>query len=341
MTELITFPSDHPKALTSQKQAYPEIVIDSSLFAAPSISVVIPVRNVENCLSDCLDAIFSQSLAPTEVLVVDGGSTDRTIEIASQYPVRIIFEKHGPVGAARQLGVESSVGEYVAFTDGDCIPEKDWLKNLVNAFNGETIGVGGGIINVGNNFWENSVAYSRDTFLGSAESVQGRVFKEKRFVSSISGCNCIYLRQTLLNIGGFKSNLSMNEDTEINKRLTEKGKLVYIPNATIIHNQRRGLRAFAKQMVEYGRGRGKNRLFALQCVPPIVAPFLLLLAPFSGLLVPAAISLYLVALLAIGGKIAAKHKNIKYLASMPVVFLIEHYSYTFGFWKGLFEGLKR
>jgi glycosyltransferase involved in cell wall biosynthesis len=337
MTELI---SNGKPTFGSITAKYPELVIDTSLLINSTVSVIIPVRNSEKCIADCLEAIFSQSMIPTEVIIVDGGSTDKTIELVSEFPVTIIHEKYGTVGGARQVGVEKSTGKYVAFTDADCVPEKDWLKNLVNEFDEETLGVGGGILNIGNNFWETSVALSRDTFIGSANSIQGRVFKEKRFVKSISGCNSIYLRDTLVHVGGFNTALSMNEETDLNKRLSSKGKLAYTPNATVIHNQRRGLKLFARQMVEYGRGRGKNKLWDMQCFPPVAIPFLMLSVFFTAYLFPALLIIYTAVLFGIGAKIAVKNKSARYVLSMPIVFVVEHAFYTIGFWKGLFEGLK-
>lgn len=337
MTELI---SNGKPTFEFNTARYPELVIDTSLLINSTVSVIIPVRNSEKCIADCLEAIFSQSMIPTEVIIVDGGSTDKTIEIVSEFPVTIIREKYGTVGGARQVGVEKATGKYVAFTDADCTPEKDWLKNLVNEFGGDTIGVGGGIVNIGNSFWEKSVAFSWNTFIGSANSIQGRVFKEKRFVKSISGCNSIYCRETLVSVGGFNTALSMNEETELNRRLSNSGKLAYTPHAKVFHNQRRGLRSFARQMVEYGCGRGKNKLWDMQCIPPVAIPLLMLSMLFTAYLFPTLLIIYTAVLFGIGAKIAVKNRSARYVLSMPIVFVVEHAFYTVGFWKGLFEGLK-
>src|SRR5271157_2280376 len=152
---------------------------------APKVSVIVPVMNQEKKIEQCIVAILSQTLKPYEVIIVDGHSTDRTVEIAKRYPVRIIFENYGTIGGARQVGVESTQGDYVAFTDSDCMPEKDWLKNLVKGFDDHIVGVGGGIKNIGDGMWERSIAYVLDSFLGSANSVQDRVFSDRRFVKSI------------------------------------------------------------------------------------------------------------------------------------------------------------
>jgi cellulose synthase/poly-beta-1,6-N-acetylglucosamine synthase-like glycosyltransferase len=269
------------------------------------------------------------------VIVVDGHSTDRTVEIVSKYPAKIVHEDYGTVGGARQVGLENSKGEYVAFTDADCIPERNWLENLVKELDEDSVGVGGGIKNIGEGIWGKSIALTADTFLGSANSVQGRGFKEKRAVKSISGCNSIYRKKDLAAIGGFNVNLSVNEETELNKRLSKMGKLLYTPDAVILHDQDRGLKAFAKRMYQFGYGRGRLRLWDLQCVPPLIALFLLLSLLFTPWIFVSGIVSYSLVLVTMGLKIAVQKKGIKYAVTVPIVYLVEHLSYSIGFWGGL------
>jgi len=300
-----------------------------------AISVVIPVKNAEKTIGRCLEAVFSQTCSPVEVLVVDGHSTDRTVEKALKFPVRVIYEIYGTVGGARQAGLENARGDFVAFTDADCIPEKDWLENLVKEFDGNFVGVGGSIKNIGEGIWEKSIAFVVNTFLGSANSVQGRVFKEKRVVKSISGCNSMYRRKALLEIGGFDVKLSINEETELNKRLTKKGMLLYTPNAAVLHDQNRRLTEFAKRIYQFGRGRGKLRLWDLQCIPPIIFLLLVFSLVFTPWILVCAISLYIFILLTMGFKFAIQKRKFSYVWSIPIVYVIEHSSYAIGFLLGL------
>ncbi len=93
----------------------------------PTISVIIPVYNGAKFLRPALESVFAQSLLPTEVLVVDDGSTDESPEIARSFSgvTWIGQENRGPA-AARNLGVARSQGDYLAFVDQDDIwlPEK-------------------------------------------------------------------------------------------------------------------------------------------------------------------------------------------------------------------------
>ena len=155
----------------------------------PKLSVIIPARNEAGKIARCLEAVFSQSLKPHEVIVVDGRSTDGTAEKAREFTDRVFYQDYGACAAARQIGLEKAEGEYVAFTDADCIPTQDWLQNLVVEFDKGIVGVGGSIKNIGEEFWIRSINLAQTTFLGGGTSIQTRLFPENRFVKLISACN--------------------------------------------------------------------------------------------------------------------------------------------------------
>jgi len=302
------------------------------------ISVVVPVKNEEDKILRCLDAVFNQTLRPFEVIVVDGHSTDMTVKNANNYPIRLFYESYGTVGGARQIGVENANGDYIAFTDADCIPEINWLENLIKEFNdNKIIGVGGGIKNIGEGIWEESIALVLDSFLGSADSVQDRVFDKKKFVKSISGCNSIYRRKDLLNYKGFDVNLAINEDTELNKRLNKHGMLLYTPNAIVLHNQKRGLKDFIKRIYLFGFGRSSNKLWDLQAIPPILGLIALSFLFLSLNYFLFMICIYILIIIYFDLMIFLKIKKLRYILSIPVVFIIEHVSYSIGFWKGIVQ----
>ena len=299
------------------------------------ISVIIPVKNEEEKIERCLKAVFGQTVQPFEVIVVDGYSTDKTVENASKFPVRILYENYHTRAGACQVGVDNAEGEYIAFTDADCIPEKDWLENLVKAFDEDIVGVGGGIKNIGEGLWEKSIDLAMGTFLGSANSVQGRFFKDKRYVKSISGCNSMYRRNDILKIGGFDIGLSTAEDTELNRKLLKIGKLLYTPDAIILHNHKRALKEFGKRMRQYGYGRAKSRLWDLQVIPPILILLLIASLVFTPWIFLGMVGIYVVMLMVMGIKFMIEERNFKYFVSVPIVYMIEHGLYTIGFWRGL------
>ncbi|CAD6493855.1 MAG: Dolichyl N-acetyl-alpha-D-glucosaminyl phosphate3-beta-D-2,3-diacetamido-2,3-dideoxy-beta-D-glucu ronosyltransferase [Candidatus Argoarchaeum ethanivorans] len=301
------------------------------------ISVVIPVMNEEEKIGQCLEAVFAQSIKPHEVIVVDGHSSDLTVERAKEFPVKVVYEEYHTRAGACQIGVMNADGEFVAFTDADCIPEKNWLEDTVKEFDGDIVGVGCGIKNVGEGLWEKSINLVAGTFLGSANSVQGRFFKDKRYVNSISGCNSMYHKEDIFKVGGFDVGLSTAEDTELSRKMLRIGKLLYTPDAVILHNHKRGLKDFSKRMYQYGYGRAKGRLWDLQAIPPILALLLLVSLVFTPWIFLGMVGVYVIMVAGMGVWFVVQEKSFKYMVTVPIVYMIEHGLYTVGFWRGIVD----
>lgn len=111
------------------------------------ISIIIPVYNKEDYLSECIDSIINQSYKNLEIIIIDDGSTDRSVEIIKRYESldrRIKFFKQENLGvsSARNLGIENSTGEFITFVDSD-----DWVDlymyekmiEKINKFNADLI----------------------------------------------------------------------------------------------------------------------------------------------------------------------------------------------------------
>jgi rhamnosyltransferase len=101
----------------------------------PPISVFIPVRNEATKIRACLDGILSQTVPVTEILVVDSGSTDGTLEILREYPKVKLVEIPGAEfnhGETRNFGPKHTTGEFLLYTVGDARPaDKQWLERLL------------------------------------------------------------------------------------------------------------------------------------------------------------------------------------------------------------------
>ena len=102
------------------------------------ISIIVPIYNVENYLRYCLDSIVSQTYQNFECLLINDGSPDNSADICREYVSKDFrfkyFEKENSgVSAARNLGIEQSVGEYITFIDPDDWVESDYLEVLYRA----------------------------------------------------------------------------------------------------------------------------------------------------------------------------------------------------------------
>ena len=84
--------------------------------ANPLVSVVIPVYNEEKYLTFCLESLTSQTYKPLEIILVDDGSSDESIEIAKKYDISILRQKHLGAGSARNAGAKKSKRKYPCFS---------------------------------------------------------------------------------------------------------------------------------------------------------------------------------------------------------------------------------
>lgn len=96
----------------------------------PKFSIIIPVYNVEKYIIKCLDSVFNQTEKDFEVIVVNDGTKDNSIELIKHYNIKIINQKNQGLSAARNRGVKEAKGEYLLFLDSDDYLENDTLKQI-------------------------------------------------------------------------------------------------------------------------------------------------------------------------------------------------------------------
>lgn len=99
----------------------------------PLVSVIVPVYNVEDYLSQCLDSILNQTISDFEVICVNDGSTDSSNSILIQYAsddfrVQIVNKENGGLATARDCGIEAATGKYLCFVDSDDFVAADYLE---------------------------------------------------------------------------------------------------------------------------------------------------------------------------------------------------------------------
>jgi len=103
----------------------------------PRVSVIVPVYNVEQYLERCLDSIVNQTLQDIEIIIVNDGSTDNSLDIVNKFAehdmrIKIVTRKNGGLAAARNTGLEHAGGEYIGFVDSDDWIDLDYYEKLYN-----------------------------------------------------------------------------------------------------------------------------------------------------------------------------------------------------------------
>lgn len=185
----------------------------------PKLSVIIPTYNEERRIEHTLRSISYQTLPREdyEILVVDGGSTDRTVEVASKYADVVIQQKSKGVGGARNDGALLAKGKILVHTDADVVVGKDWLQKITSLFAPGVVAVCGPDEPLESDV-KYRVLYSLINLISSLACFLGIVWTR--------GTNTAVLRDVFLSIGGY-TDYSLCDDGELGLRLKKVGKVVY------------------------------------------------------------------------------------------------------------------
>jgi cellulose synthase/poly-beta-1,6-N-acetylglucosamine synthase-like glycosyltransferase len=219
----------------------------------PSVSVIVPVRDGESTIADCLDAILTTDYPPDrrEVLVVDNGSGDGTADLIRSRPVRYLHEPRRGVSNARNRGIAESRGEILAFVDADCLVEPQWLAELVRPLEDPEVGAVAGDLQ--------HVAPTTP-----AERQAARLLGNwQRFAFSSNPAypitaNAAYRRDVIERIGGFDPHMTRAQDVELGLRFQERSgrRLAYAERATARHRNRTTQVGFFRQQLGWAYGAG-------------------------------------------------------------------------------------
>jgi glycosyltransferase involved in cell wall biosynthesis len=218
----------------------------------PLVSVVVPARNAEQTIGDCLASVLSGEYPShrREVLVVDNGSTDGTAEIAAAYHVGCVREPRRGPSQARNRGIEASSGDVVAFVDADCLAASGWLAELVRPFeDGAVDGVAGELVPA-----PASTAAQR---YRARQHVAQKDYISRSRPFAATG-NVAFRREVFDAIGVFDPDLFAAEDQDFGWRFFAAGlRLAYSERAVVFVRHRRTRWGLFKQQVSWGYGHAR------------------------------------------------------------------------------------
>ncbi len=222
-----------------------------------SFSVVIPTYNRPQKLSTCLKflAALDYPREQFEVIVVDDGGETPLNEVVAAYEtdlaVTLIRQQNGGPGAARNRGVEAATGEYLAFTDDDCMPHADWLSKFsAHLEPAPDALVGGHVLN----------ALTENLYSSASQQLIDYLYdyyhNGDQGISFFTSNNFAMSKVKFLEVGGFDPSLRVaSEDRELCDRWLQKGNpMIYAPEVQISHAHDLTLQSFWKQHFSYGRG---------------------------------------------------------------------------------------
>ena len=216
----------------------------------PRVSVIVCAYNAERTMDRCLASLAILNYPDYEVIVVNDGSRDRTLEIAEAYGYcRVISQSNKGLSVARNVGAEAATGEIVAYTDSDCAADPDWLIYLVAKMEASNLAACGGP-----NF-----PPPEDDLVPAAVAVAPggptHVLIGDETAEHIAGCNMAFRREVLLQLGGFDPIYrAAGDDVDICWRFQDAGYTIGFSAAAIVwHFRRNTVAAYCAQQRGYGK----------------------------------------------------------------------------------------
>lgn len=202
----------------------------------PPLTVVVPVYNGENFLRETLESVLAQSYPPVEIIVVNDGSTDKTLSVANEFAgrIRVLDRENAGVSASRNAGISAALTDWVALMDHDDLWEKEHLENLARAIARKP---------------DADVCYSGgreltpDPDTGIFRPAGVMPFPSEAELPMMLMERCAFIpsatavrRSTVLAVGGFDSRYVNLQDWELWLRLFYHGaKFIHTPEPTLLY----------------------------------------------------------------------------------------------------------
>ena len=241
---------------------------------SPSISIIIPARNAAGTIDACLGSVLTH--VPEEsrdIIVVDNGSSDATVDLARKYPIRLILEPNGFVSRTRNQGARLATSPILAFIDSDCQITPGWYDAILSVFADSTIGVTGSRHVIRDTpTWVERVwqrAHGRQALVDGAD------------VAYIPAGNLATRREAFFAVDGFDERLETGEDPDLCARIQINGwRIVESKAIRCVHlGEPRTLRDVFRRERWHGRGArfryGSGRLAPITFATVLFALFVI------------------------------------------------------------------
>ena len=226
------------------------------------VSVIATVKNEAQTVRRLLDSLAAQTRPPDEVIIVDGGSTDGTVEVLEEYaaqsnlPLKVLVRPGANISQGRNAAITEATGEVIASTDAGVRLSPNWLEELIKPFEKyEDLEVVSG-------FFLPDPETVFETALGATVLPALADVKPEKFLPS---SRSVALRKEAWEqVGGYPEWLDYCEDLIFDFKLRERGPFAFAPRAIAYFRPRRNLGAFFRQYYCYARGDGKADLWRVR-----------------------------------------------------------------------------
>ena len=297
-------------------------------------SVVIPVYNRPDEVSELLASIAAQPFRDFELLVVEDGSSIKCEDIVNQYSdkldIKYLYKENGGPAMARNYAAERAKGDYLLILDSDTVIPEGYFEAIENFLKHNDPDAFGGPDRGGDDFTpvQKAISYSMTSFFTTG-GIRGGKRKITRFFPR--SFNMGVKREVFVQLGGFSA-MRFGEDVDFSMRVVEAGySTALIPDAWLYHKRRTDFRKFYRQVRNSGKARialtrrhpGSLRLVHLF---PLVFVVLSLILPFDVLYA-----------LLVFADASIKNKSPKVGLLSVAAAYVQLWGYGLGFVAGLFS----
>lgn len=190
-------------------------------------SVIIPAKNESKNIARCIQSVLNsvKDRSSIEVIVVDNGSFDTTVEIAKKEGARVFVRKNVNISALRNFGVEKASYNIIGFIDADCDALPGWIENARKILSDNLIGIVGDYYRL-----PDEPKWIEKAYFSS-------ILRKRREVSYLSGGNMVIRKDNFLNVGGFDERVTTGEDYVLCLKFRSAGfKIIADPSVSVIHH---------------------------------------------------------------------------------------------------------
>ncbi|HJY98931.1 MAG TPA: glycosyltransferase [Patescibacteria group bacterium] len=309
-----------------------------------NISVCITTYNEEESIGALLDSLLAQSLKPDEIIIVDGGSSDKTVEIINHYQkkdrsIKLLKEKCSRA-KGRNLGIEIAKNEIIAITDAGCTAHPDWLEKLTEPFIHKEVDISAGFYQMKG---ESNIQKAMSIYLGvRPDSFDATFLPSTRSIA--------FRREAWEAVGGFPDeDKNSAEDTYFNFHTLKLGmKYARVKTALVEWGMPKTIGEFYEKIKTYalwdartkiwffpGKGLTSHNIKALSVILRYLTGLVLLVFTFTSPLLPVFLILVFAYFVWAFRKVYLEFKDTKVAIFGPVLQIVSDLAVMQGFIRGM------